>query len=364
MSTISAVFPGFLIGAVAVQAREEFGVSEAVYGWGLGSFFLSATVGSVLLGRIAQRVGARRQVAGALIVSIGAQLSIAAFADTFALVVALLVVAGLCNAANQTAVNLFLAQARLPRLGLAVALKQSGMPTASLLCGLMVPTFALTVGWRWAYVFGAGVAAASLVMVIGAPDPDRVERRRMRPVSSRRSLIAAALAGTLLAFAAGSTNSWLVSSGVDAGMGEGAAGLLLSVGAAAGIAMRLFFGFRLDTMGTSPFRAGAILAFVGSFGLAGLSVGVPSVHVAATLVAFGSGWVWPIFTNFGIVRANGAASAAASGITQMGVYIGVFSAPLVTGWIIDHHGYSAMWLVVAGLTVAGSGLALSLQNEF
>ncbi|MEZ5279646.1 MAG: MFS transporter [Acidimicrobiales bacterium] len=364
MSTISAVFPGFLVGALAVQVRAEFDVSEAIYGWGLGSFFLASTLGSVALGEIAQRIGARRQIVAALITSALAQLGIAAVADSFAAIVAFLVVAGVCNAANQTAVNLFLAQARLPRLGLAVALKQSGMPTASLLCGLMVPALALTVGWRWAYVFGAGVAAASTLLVLGAPDPQRAARRRLVPASPTRILVIAAVTGTCLSFAAGATNSWLVSSGVEAGMSEGAAGLLLSFGALAGISMRLFFGFRLDSMSASPFRAGAILALIGSLGLASLSFGVPAIHVVATLVAFGSGWVWPIFTNYGIVRANGAAAAAATGITQMGVYVGVFSAPLVTGWIIDHHGYRPMWLVVAALTVVGSVLALSIQNEF
>ena len=86
--------------------------------------------------------------------------------------------------------------------------------------------------------------------------------------------------------------------------------------------------------------------------------------MAATILAFGAGWVWPVFTNFGIVRANAAAAATATGITQMGVYIGVFAAPLVTGWLIELSGYGAMWLVVGVTMAVGAVLASRVADEF
>ncbi|MEL0195287.1 MAG: MFS transporter, partial [Acidimicrobiaceae bacterium] len=91
-------------------------------------------------------------------------LCIALFANEFRYLIAFLAIAGLCNAAAQTAVNLGLAQAGLPRLGLAIAVKQSGMPAASMLSGLAVPAIALTLGWRWAFV---GAATVALVALIG-----------------------------------------------------------------------------------------------------------------------------------------------------------------------------------------------------
>ena len=62
---------------------------------------------------------------------------------------------------HQTAVNLALTRARLPRLGLAIALKQSGMPTAAMIGGATVPLLALTLGWRSAFVLGVGIAGAA-----------------------------------------------------------------------------------------------------------------------------------------------------------------------------------------------------------
>ena len=240
------------------------------------------------------------------------------------------------------------------------------MPTAALLSGFAVPTLALTIGWRWAYVLGGAVAIVAFAYVRRVTTPiGRIERGA--PVtlrSSHRALSIAATAGLFMAFGAGALNAWVVSSGVESGMSEGVAGLMLSLGAGCGIAMRLFFGFRIDGSRTRPFRWAGSLSMVGAVGIAALAVGGSSVHIVATLVAFGTGWVWPVFTNFGIVRANAAAAATATGLTQMGVYIGVFTAPLVTGRIIESSGYATMWVIVAATMVAGAGLAFVVADEF
>ncbi len=379
-STVSTVLPGFLIGAMSVQVSAEMGVSEAVYGWGLGSFFGSAMLGSVLLGRLAQRIGPLNQMTLALTVSVLVQLALAAIARSFVAVISFLVVAGLANAANQTSVNLALAQAQLPRLGLAVSIKQSGLPTATLLAGFAVPGLALTVGWRWAYVGAALFALAALGLVRSAVGSPRVQdagttaaataaatgaaTAAAAPESSSQDLLAAAAVGACLAFSAGSLNAWGVGSGVDAGLGQGTAGLLLSVGAATGITLRLVGGWLSDTMRILPFKVAGFTAAVGSVGMAALAVRSPGLHVAALLVSFGAGWIWPVFTNYGVVRTNPLAAGAATGVTQMGVYVGVFVSPLVTGWLIEHSGYPTMWLVVAGVTLTGAALAIRTSNRF
>ncbi len=367
MATVSTVLPGFLIGAMSVQVSAEMGVSEAAYGWGLGSFFGAAMVGSILLGRLSQRIGALSQTTLALGVSAAAQLALAATARSFGAVIGFLVVAGLCNAANQASVNLALAQAQLPRLGLAVSIKQSGLPTATLLAGFAVPSLALTVGWRWAYVASAGFALASMAMarVAAGSSPVRAAANgASRPESSSRDLFGAAAVGAFLAFGAGSLNAWGVGSGVDAGLGEGAAGLFLSLGAATGITLRLVCGWLSDTMRARPFLVGGITAMVGSAGMALLALRSPGFHVAAMLLAFGGGWIWPVFTNFGIVRANPEAAGAATGITQMGIYVGVFAGPLFTGWLIEHSGYPLMWVAVAASTVVGATIAIGIAGRF
>lgn len=366
LATIPPILPGFLVGALSVQISDEFDVAEATYGWGIGGFFLAATVGSVALGRLAQRIGPRRQVTYALAISGLAQVFIAIFAQSFLLLVFGLAVAGLCNSANQTGINLLLSQSKLPRLGLAMALKQSGMPAASLLGGLAVPVIALTVGWRWAYVLGAVTTLLAIILVRRSIAPvGPIERKAAStPTTPRRSLAIAAIGFGCMSFTAGALNAWIVGSGVDTGIPEGWAGLLLSVGAACGIVIRLFVGFRMDSMAAHPFRVAAVLSLIGAVGMLLLAIQTPVTHVAATFLAFGAGWVWPVFTNFGVVRANQESAGAATGITQTGVYIGVFSGPLITGWIIETSGYPTMWVAVAGVMSLGALITLRTSRDF
>ena len=366
LAVVSTVLPGFLIGALSVQVSAEMDVSEAVYGWGLSSFFGAAMVGSILLGRLSQRIGALNQMTLALGLSIVVQLALAATAQSFGAIIGFLVVAGLANAANQTSINLALGQAALPRLGLAVSIKQSGLPTATLLAGFAVPSLALTVGWRWAYVASAAFTLVSLAVVRSAVRSSTPARGAApsTPESSSRDLLWGAAVGAFLAFSAGSLNAWGVGSGVDAGLGEGLAGLFLSVGAATGITLRIISGWISDTMRAAPFRVGGISALLGSVGMGILAVRSPGTHIAAMLVAFGAGWIWPVFTNFGVVRANPQAAGAATGVTQMGVYVGVFVGPLLTGWVIEYSGYRMMWLVVAASSVVGAVISIRIADRF
>ncbi len=374
VATISTVYPGFLIGALSVQVSKDFGVSDARYGWFLGGFFLSAAAGSRLLGGVVQRVGPRRQMTAALLGTAIINMVIALWVSSFWALIAALAMAGLLNAACQTAVNLALARARLERLGLAIAIKQSGMPTASLLSGLAVPLVALTVGWRWAYVGGAIFALVALVVVrqeiLEDPHENAGVAGSALPheppvvVSSRRALFLASVCAMFLAFCAGALNAWTVASGVDAGINEGVAGLLLSVGAASGIVLRLVSGSMVDTMTARPFRVAGLTVLVGAAGMALLSVRLPGTHMVATVLAFAGGWIWPVFTNFGIIRTNQAAAGTATGVTQTGVYLGVFSAPVITGWLIDTAGYTVMWSVVAASALVGSAVALLVADEF
>lgn len=361
-ATVTTILPGFLVGALSVQVANEFAVSEATYGWGLGGFFLSATLGSKVLGGVAQRIGPRRQVVASLAASVVAQLFIAALASSFWLFVGALAVTGLANSANQSAINLLLSTAKLPRLGLAIALKQSGMPTASLLGGLAVPAIALTVGWRWAYVIGAISATLAALNILRVVQPvGAMERGAVpKPLTDRRTLVMASVGLGCMAFAAGALNAWIVGSGVDAGISEARAGLLLSLGAGFGIAVRLLIGVQIDQIATRPFRLAGIFSMVGALGIALLAISTPLVAVLATILAFGAGWVWPVFTNFGIVNANREAAAAASGITQTGVYIGVFAGPLLSGILIEAVGYSVMWLVTAVVMVAGASISMAI----
>jgi MFS family permease len=174
-----AAIPVFLLGALAIFIRDELHFSETQLGIAASLYYLGAALSAVLGGRLVERVGERRGIALASLGTTLAMLGIAVLADSWADVVAGMMLAGVAHGCALPATNLGLAR-RIPpgRRGIAFGVKQSSGTLATLLAGAAVPALALTIGWRWAFaVVGvAGVPVAvrpvrsgSLPGCVGAP---------------------------------------------------------------------------------------------------------------------------------------------------------------------------------------------------
>jgi predicted MFS family arabinose efflux permease len=361
VSTTASVFPAFLTGAVSVQLRAEVGVTEAQVGLAISAFFLTAALGSMFLGRLAEWLGASLAMTLGLGISIVTMLSVAAFARSGPTLMSILLAGGFANALTQPSANLLLAErVRAQRLGFGLALKQAGMPAATMLGGVAVPALALTVGWRWAYVAGAVVAALAIAVVPGpAGDHQRptwTARPQARPDQPAWLLGLLAISSGLGATAAGAIGAFLVSSAEASGMRPAAAGVLLSGGSALGIVSRLLHGRWADVGGLDPLRRVTLLLGLGSVGVALLAVGSPLTYVVGTAGAFAFGWAWPGLFNLAIVRDNPSAPAAATGVTQTGVYLGALAGPALFGLVVDRTGYAEAWLGTAAVLLAASAM--------
>jgi predicted MFS family arabinose efflux permease len=92
---------------------------------------------------------------------------------------------------------------------------------------------------------------------------------------------------------------------------------------------------------------------VGALGLALLALPGMTPLIIGTVLGFGVGWSWPGVLNFAVVRLNPKAPAAATSITQAGVYLGGCLGPLVFG-VLATHSYPLAWLVAAGAMVGAA----------
>lgn len=377
LTTVSSVYPAFLAGALGPELRSSIGLTEGFFGLVIGAFFAGSALGSIGLGRLGERLGARRMLTLSLLTTATVTALVAGLVRSGGVLVVALAVAGFANSGSQTAANKLLSQSIDPkRLGFAMAVKQSGMPGATLLGGLAVPLIALTVGWPYAYAAASCLAVAALFVVLRfAPDdgPVRVEQSasttHVRGVNQhiltpRSALIAAAVAAGFSAAAAGTLGSWLTSSATDAGWSSGAAGVLLAVGSISGIATRLGLGWRADRSASLPMRTAAIFLAAGALGGLLLAPRIEWTHALAAVIAFGAGWSWPALFNFAVVRANPAAPAQATGITQTGVYIGVFTGPIVMGQVVERASYAAGWSLVAASMLMGATIMFAVAPQF
>ncbi|WP_420451340.1 MFS transporter [Ilumatobacter sp.] len=399
LATMCSALPAFLTGALGVQLRDEVGLSATDIGLAMGTSFAVAAVLSAPMGRVAQRLGPRRAFRGGLAVSTLSMALVAAFARDAWQLAAALGLAGGANALNQPSANLLLAtHVGDARMGFALATKQSGMPAAALLGGVAVPAIALTLGWEWAFVVGAVLAVLAGVLLpadVAPPrrreaqaelvggGPERAEpgrgaatagstaaagragrsRRAARPDLGTGLLVLYAVVGLLGSANAGAMVGFITSAAEASGLGPGAAGLVLSLGSLLGVASRMFQGWQVDHHGILPIQRLVWLFGLGGLGVLVMAIDAPITYVLAPIPAFAFGWAWPGLFNLSVIRNNPSAPAAATGISQVGVFAGAALGPAVGGVVIDDGGYRLLWLLGAATLLVGSMLAVLLRTR-
>jgi len=354
----AGVLPAFLTGALSVQIRRELGFGEAALGVAFASFFVGAALTSAVLGRAAERLGPELSMRLSASLSAASLLVVAIAARSFGSLVVILAVGGVANALSQPAANLFIARRMDPaHLGLALAVKQASVVAATLLGGLAVPTIALTVGWRWAFVAGAGLAIAGVLAVPNAREP-RVHAAASHTDRSGDSgwaaLVVLAAGVGLGAAAAGTLGTFFVNAAVDAGIAEGAAGLLVAAGSASVIVVRLVAGARADRRQGGNLPIVATMLVIGALGYLLYATEDKILLIAACPLTFAAGWGWPGLFNLAIVKANPSAPGLASGVTQTGTYIGAVAGPLLFGSLAEHRSYASAWTLAACCSAAAA----------
>jgi MFS family permease len=364
----AGVLPGFLTGGLAVQIRGELDFGEGALGFAVAVFFAASALASVVSGRVVERLGSSLGMRLATAASAASLLAVSVLASSWWWLCACLVLGGLGNAISHPATHLLLAR-EVPqnRQGLAFGVKQAAIPAATLLAGLAVPLVATTVGWRWAFAEGAALALGVALLV-----PKSEKRVTTRPVKEARAGDAPLAALVLLALgiglgsaAANPLGAFVVESAVAAGIGVGAAGLLLALGSAAGIGVRVVFGHLADRLKSGRLRLVAGMLGVGTIGFVLLASGSAPLLVVGVTVAFAAGWGWPGLFNFAVVKSNPGAPAAATGITQTGASSGAAVGPLAFGLLVEEISFATAWLasgvvaiIAAAAILAGRGMLL------
>jgi MFS family permease len=356
----AGVLPVFLTGALAVQMRSELDFGEGALGLAVAVFFTTAALASALLGRMVQRIGSHRGMRLAAVVGAISLLGVALLARSWAGLVVCLVIGGFANAISHPATNLSLAREVPPeRQGLSFGIKQSAIPAATLLSGLAVPTLAVTVGWRWAF---AGTAVLAVIVALLVP----AGTSAVRPVKEARSGDARTAPLVLLAcgIGLGSTaatplGAFVVESSVASGLRVETAGLLLALGSAVNITVRILFGHLADGMRSGRLRLVVAMLGIGVVGFAMLATGMDALLVIGILLAFGAGWGWPGLFNFAVVKTSPGAPAVATGITQTGASAGAALGPLFFGFVVQGTSYTIAWSVCGALALAAAATILT-----
>lgn len=373
LATTFGILPVWLTGGMSVFMADSFGFDEQQLGFAIGAFFLASAVASIPGGQITERIGPRRAVVGGLLTSFLVLAAVAVVVQTWVQLVGALVVGGVANGVIQPAANYALARyVPARRRGFAFGLKQSAIPAATLLAGVAVPTLAVTVGWRAAFVI-AGAITIGLVPLL--PHWEFTKRKDVgpgpsagRPAMSTSTLLVLTFAAGVGSAGGNALGSFLVPATVAQGVEPSAAGVLLVVGSTACISMRVLLGWWADRWAGGHLHVVAGLLLAGSVGYLTLAWSPSMVLVSlGAILAYVTGWGWAGLFTFAVVRLNESAPAAATSITQVGIYVGAVAGPSVFGSLVVWTSYGIAWLamfaatVVAALAVVGGRMLAHRQ---
>ena len=368
LASTVVVMPTIMLGALAVLVRGELRFGETQLGLAAGLFAVSATAVSAPGGRLAERIGAARTMTVGALITGAALVAIAVLAGSWMTLAACLLVAGIGNGLTQPATNGVLSAAIAPhRQGLAFGFKQAAIPLAGVLSGLALPLIALRVGWRWAFAAGGLLALGVVLVVPRARAALRLRQAQTPPAPADgedsvplRPLLIITFAACMGSAASNVIGAFFVESTVASGVPEANAGYWLIGAAGSGIVARMLWGWIADRRDGRHLPFVAWLMVIGAVGLGILALqpaGGPGLLVGAVL-AYGAAWGWPGLFNYAIVRQSRAAPAAATGVTQSGVFAGLVVGPPTFGWLVETLSYRVAWSVFALLLLLAAALLL------
>lgn len=361
--------PYFMVGGLAVQIRAELGLSEASFGAAVTIGFIAGATLAPFGGRIADRIGPRRSTYIGCTLCVISLIGLGAATNGWTTLVVFLCLAGVAIALTDPGLAIMVGRA-IPqdRQGLAFGVKEASIPASTLIAGLAVPTIALTLGWRWAFVIGVlplGIVLGLLPRVETSPRPDDpgVEETPSSP-PKRNALLVAAVAAGLGTAAASGVGIFLTDSAVSMGMSPANAGLLLAAGSVAGIAARVTAGVLADRTGGAQFKLISVMLAVGAVTMSLGGTGNTWLLILGTLGAFTGGWAWTGIYFLSLVKTHPDRPGAVAGIGTAGLGMGNAAGPVLFGFVAGTWSFGISWVVAALLAAAASVLMAIARRMF
>ncbi|OFX27979.1 MAG: hypothetical protein A2Z07_06750 [Armatimonadetes bacterium RBG_16_67_12] len=367
----------FGLPALVPFVREDLRLSVVQVGIVLTALDLGSVLSFVPIGLAADRRGERPVlVAGGLLMGLAAAAT--ALAPSFAFLLIGLIITGLGFPSGHTAGNKLVMRRFPPRTrGVAIGIRQSGLPAGGALAALIIPFVAGIGGWRPALaVVGLLCALLAALCALLPRDGDATPARRptvgpLRELASDRGYLHLTLMGALLVIGQFTLQGFLAVFLVDRyGWNPSAAGRLLALVHVGGVVGRLTWGGVSDRLAAA--RRKPVLMWVLTGGvlllltLSWLPIGTGvwlAVGVAFASGLFLAGWN-ALFINLLTERAGAARAAAAIGASLTVMFLATMAIYPIFGAVVQAtHSYAPAWLLVAACQAAALLMLTRVQER-
>lgn len=372
-------FIRFGLPALGPFIRQESGLALGQVGLLFGALDAGALLTFYLAGRATLQFGERTILAGGALLT-GALTALVALAPDFWTQAGLLALAGVGLPSSHLAGSQAIVRLIPPeRRGLAMGIRQAGLPLGGLTASALLPAVAAAAGWRTGLVAAGLVCAATglLALALIPKEPAR------KPTDSNGFsgagsglllkdpvLFRVSLAGCLLVVAQFCLTGYLPLYLVDRfGWAQADAARTLTLVHAGAIAGRLGWGWVSDrTFKGERVRTLSLVGLLGAAVLGALAL-LPVLNGAGwpviALIAFGAGLTllgWQGLHVALVAEVSPVAPAIALGLAFTGIYAFSMASPPLFGKLVEATGsYAASWTLLIPFQI-GTVLTLSRLN--
>jgi MFS family permease len=379
MAQATASFALLGLAALAGFIQHDFHLTAAETGLLFTAGYAAPTLSLLFVGDLLDRKS-ERLIIGVGAVILAAALLLAATAGSYLALLGWLVVAGLGYSSTQPGGSKSVsAWFRGDRLGLAMGIRQAGLPLGGAVAAAILPAVAAALGWRTAFVAGAAAALAGglAFALIYRPPPEDAGSPPKRPTLTYAVVAGllretwmrnAMIAGLALVSAQYGILAWLMlylRDHAQIALTRGA--FFLSLAQATGVAGRIALAALSDRTPGGRFRmlAWSMLAVgAGTLVLMFVPPATPApllALIAAWLGFFGLGWYGPWVAYLAETAPpdkTGLTLGTAMALNQLGI----IGAPPLLGLVHDlSGGYTALWACIVA-TMAVSYLLTKTKN--
>ncbi|WP_256840342.1 MFS transporter [Ornithinimicrobium faecis] len=358
LCTITGSAPVFMVTAQAPNLYSDIGITASDLGIAVSSFFLAASVGSVIAGRLSRRLGPAQAGGVGAVLSTASCLVIVGMVQGVVSLCGALALAGLGNAFSQISANMRLVGfISASRLGVAFGVKQSATPLAVLVGGVALSGSSAQGDWRSWFIYLAAftLALGIYVVVSGDSRSDHAGAKVERTAGSNAArvyvpyMVLFMVCLTLVGAISNSLASFLPSWAVSVGISTQSAGVLLAVCSFSAASMRVLSGALTQRIGKYALYVMAGMSFIGAGGLFLLSIPTTRSVVVGALIAFAIGWAWPGLALFFATVMHASRPGEATGAVQAGTFAGAALGPGLFGTVVEAYSFEMAWSIGAGV---------------
>ncbi|WP_235735363.1 MFS transporter [Nocardioides alcanivorans] len=357
-AVVTVSVPPFLVGALTARIGQdlEFGTREL--GIALAGCYTVTAALSPVAGRLVARIGAGTSLRIACLMTTAGLVGIATATSALQLILSVAFV-GIPNALTQPSSNELLAQVERPRLrAFSFGLVQAAIPTATLIAGAVLAVASYSTGWRASILTVAVLSIAAQFVLpregegarITSGVPSNVSCGTTEAIGGRSLMAALVVSGCLGSAAATALPSFAATTGLAVGTTAWVVAGAQITGSLVSILVRV--AAPVATSHASLRRrlhAVAGLQALGLVAMLGIATETPVGFVVGSIAAFGFGWGWNGLYNLVVALARPSEVAAATGLSQAGVFLGGTVGPLAFAMIARDEHFGTGWLAMAGL---------------